>query len=133
MAKPTLISPQDLKFVSVDPDTNFDPEHNKRVIEQVIEDNEKLVKTRVKDFEGKTKERHNAVATYLRSISQGGKTTDYQKFFGRKYLAYLRGKEVMDNLKQQMVLQGRNGASFVIKPSQSAQKKVKDMKAKGLV
>lgn len=115
MNEPTLISPQDLKYVSVNPDPNFDPEHNRRVIEQTIKDNEKLVKARNSEALGKTQERNNAVATYLRSISQGGKTTDHQKFFGRKYLAYLRGKEVMETIKQRMMLQGRDGKSFVIK------------------
>lgn len=110
-----LISPQDLKYVSVDPDPNFDPLQNMAVIEKTIKDNEKLVKARNKEAVDGVKERINATAVYLRSINQGGKSTDREKFFGKKYLAYLRGKEVMSNIKQQMMLQGRDGKAFVIK------------------
>ena len=111
--RPDLIQPQDLKYVKVDPDPNFDPIHNMAVIEKVIKDNEKLVRERSKEALEKVKERHNALAIYLRSINQGGKTTDYQKFFGKKYLAYLRGKEIMEQLKGQLELKGR-GKAFTI-------------------
>src|SRR3990167_9236330 len=107
--RPDLISPQDLKYVSVDPSLDFDPLHNIAVIEKTIKDNEKLVKGRNRESEEGVKERINATAIYLRSINQGGKSTNKDKFFGKRYLAYLRGKEVMDNIKQQMMLQGRNG------------------------
>jgi hypothetical protein len=128
-----LIQPKDLKYVSVDPDPNFDPEHNQRVIEQTIRDNDKLVKSRIGVFDEKAKERTNAVATYLRSISQGGKSTDREKFFGKKYLAYLRGQEVMDSIKQQMMIKGRDGMNFVIKPSENSKRVIKDLKSKGSI
>ena len=91
MKRPDLIQPQDLKYVQVDPDPEFDPKHNQAVIEKTIKDNEKLVKARNSGALEGVKERNNAVAIYLRSLNQGGKSTDYQKFFGKKYLAYLRG------------------------------------------
>ena len=122
--RPDLISPQDLKYVKVDPDPNFDPEHNKAVIEKTIRDNEKLVKNRTEESLEGAKERHNALAIYLRSLNQGGKATNYEKFFGKKYLAYLRGKEVMDKIKGQLMLQGRDGKVFVIKPSEGAKRKL---------
>ena len=118
-----LISLQDLKYVSVDPDPSFDPLHNIAVIEKTIKDNEKLVRARNKEAEEGAKERINATAIYLRSINQGGKTTDKDKFFGKRYLAYLRGKQVMDNLKKQMMLKGRNGRAFAIKLSDNAKQK----------
>ena len=118
-----LISLQDLKYVSVDPDPSFDPLHNIAVIEKTIKDNEKLVRARNKEAEEGAKERINATAIYLRSINQGGKTTDKDKFFGKRYLAYLRGKQVMDNLKKQMMLKGRNGQAFAIKLSDNAKQK----------
>ena len=113
--RPDLIQPQDLKFVSADPDPNFDPIHNAAVIEKTIRDNEKLVRERNNDALERTKERTNALAIYLRSINQGGKTTDYQKFFGKKYLAYLRGKEIMEQLKGQLELRGRGKAFTIVK------------------
>lgn len=131
--KPDYIAPQDLRYVKVDPDPNFDPDHNKEVIEKTIKDNEKLRRSRLRDSEDKVKERSNALAIYLRSLSQGGKSTSLEKFFGKKYLAYLRGKEVMENIKQQMMLQGRDGAVFTIKPSEAALKKVKRLTKKGVL
>ena len=128
-----LISPQDLKYVKVDPSPDFDPVHNMAVIEKTIKDNDLLVRERNREFDDKAKERINATATYLRSLNQGGKTTNHEKFFGKKYMAYLRGKEVMENIKQQMMLQGRNGAAFVIKPSEVAKQKIKNMRRKGVL
>ena len=125
--RPDLIQPQDLKYVNVDPDPNFDPEHNRAVIEKTIKDNEKLVKTRNEQALEGVKERNNALAIYLRSLNQGGKATDHEKFFGRKYLAYLRGKEIMNNLKGQMMLQGRDGKAFEIKLSENAKQKVRSL------
>ena len=128
-----IIQPQDLKYVKIDPDPDFDPEHNKQVIEKTIKDNEKLVTRRTNESLEKIKERHNALAIYLRSLNQGGKATDHEKFFGKKYLAYLRGKEIMDSIKQQMVLQGRNDMHFVIKPSDRAKKQLRQMQKKGIL
>lgn len=126
------IAPQDLKYVSVDPSPNFDPAHNMEVIENSIKENEELVRERNRIAEEGVKERINATAIYLRSISQGGKSTDREKFFGKKYLAYLRGKEVMEQVREQMMLQGR-GNAFTIVPSESARTKVRNMKAKGVL
>ena len=125
--RPDLIQPQDLKYVSVNPDPDFSPEHNQAVIEKTIKDNEKLVKARNKGFDEKAKERTNAVAIYLRSLNQGGKATNHEKFFGKKYLAYLRGKEIMEKIKGQMAIQGRNDAFFVIKPSERAKQKARSL------
>ena len=126
-SRPDLIQPQDLKYVSVNPDADFDPKHNQAVIEKTIKDNEKLVKARNKVFDEKAKERTNAVAIYLRSLNQGGKATNHEKFFGKKYLAYLRGKEIMEKIKGQMAIQGRNDAFFVIKPSERAKQKARSL------
>ena len=128
-----LIAPQDLKYVKVDPDSAFDPEHNKTVIEKTIKDNEKLVKARTSESLEKVAERNNALAIYLRSLNQGGKATNREKFFGKKYTAYLRGKEIMENIKGQMMLQGRSGRAFVIKPSEIAKSRVKYLKNKGVL
>ena len=115
MTRPDYIAPQDLKYVSVDPSLEFDPEHNKQVIEKTIKDNEKLVRERNREALEKIKERNNALAIYLRSLNMGGKATDREKFFGRKYLAYLRGKEVLDQLKGQLQIQGRGRAFTIVK------------------
>ena len=130
-SRPDLIAPQDLKYVRVGPDPDFDPQHNEVVIEKTIKDNQELVRKRNRDSLEGVKERNNALATYLRSINQGGKTTDYKKFFGkdnlRRLKGYVRGVEVMENIKKQMVLQGRNDAFFVVEPSERAKKKAREV------
>lgn len=145
--RPDLIAPQDVRYIRVDPDPNFDPEHNQRVIEKTIKDNERLVRARRRSVEEKAKERINALATYTRSVSQGGKSLNYKKFFGENTLAYLRGEdpiarkykalmrgvEVLENLRKQLVLQGRGDTSFVIKPSENTRSKVATLTKKGLI
>ena len=126
--RPDLIQPQDLKYVRVDPDPNFDPKHNEAVIEKAIKDNEKLVKARNRESLEGVKERHNALAIYLKSLNQGGKATNYEKFFGKKYLAYLRGKEIVEKIKGQMAIYGRDKL-FVIKPSERAREKARLMQS----
>ena len=115
--RPDYIAPQDLKYVKVDPSPDFDPEHNKQVIEKTIKDNDKLVRERNNEALEKVKERNNALAIYLRSLNMGGKSTDRERFFGRKYLAYLRGKEVMEQLKGQLQIQGRDKVFTIVTPN----------------
>ena len=129
--RPDYIAPQDLKFANVNPDPGFDPEHNRAVIEKTIKENEKLVRARNRDAEEGNKERINALSTYLRSISTGGKSTDREKFFGKKYLAYLRGSEVMQRIKGELELQGRNGQAFRIVPSENAKREVRKLTMRG--
>ena len=124
--RPDLIQPQDLRYVKVDPDPDFDPVHNQAVIEKTIKDNEKLVRERNRESLDKIKERNNALAIYLRSLNQGGKATNYEKFFGKKYLTYLRGKEIMDQIKGEMALTGRDKV-FVIKPSERTKQKARSL------
>ena len=126
-SRPDLVQPQDLKYVRVDPDPEFDPIHNQAIIEKTIKDNQELVKSRNNTALEGAKERNNALAIYLRSLNQGGKATNYEKFFGKKYLAYLRGKEIMEKIKGQMMIQGRNDAFFVIKPSEQAKEKARSL------
>ena len=74
-----------------------------------------MVRERNRETLEKVKERNNALAIYLRSLNMGGKSTDREKFFGRKYLAYLRGKEVLEQLKGQLQLQGRDKVFTIVK------------------
>ena len=121
-SRPDYIAPQDLKYVGVDPDPDFDPEGNKRIIEGTIKWTDRVARQKTREAMEKVKERIHATALYASSISRGGKSINKEKFFGKKNLAYLRGYEIMERIKGQLMLQGRDKL-FVIKPSERAQRK----------
>ena len=71
-------------------DPDFDPEHNKRVIQEVDEHNDRMDRKRVKDYKEKTKIRTDAVAQYLKNVSQGKGITGIDKYFGKRHLTRLK-------------------------------------------
>jgi hypothetical protein len=99
--KPDYISPEDWKFMEQNPygDDDFSEEHNKRVIKEVNDHNDKMDRKRKRDYKVKTQERTDAVARYLKNISQGKSVSSVDKYFGKRHLAYLRGVEVANQLK----------------------------------
>ena len=99
--KPDYISPEDFKFMEQNPygDADFSKEHNERVIKEVNDWNDKMDRKRDRDYKSKTKERTDAVVQYLQQIKDGKGITSVEKYFGRRYLAYLRGQEIISKLK----------------------------------
>jgi len=90
---------KDIKFVPVDGDPDFDLEHNKRVVAETIRKSERAYRERQREFNEGIKERADLAGQYLKSLNKGGSTSDVTKYFGKRYLAYLRGKEVVEMLK----------------------------------
>lgn len=80
-------------------DPDFDPEHNKRVIAEVNAANDELDKKKDRDHSSDVRERSNAAVSYLQNVSQGKGVTDVDKYFGKRYLAHLRGEEIVKKLK----------------------------------
>ena len=99
--KKDSIHKKDFKFMEQNPygDSDFDAEHNHRVIAEVDEWNDVMERKRDRDYKRKTQERTNAVTSYLTNISQGKGITDIERYFGRRYLAYLRGQQIVNQLK----------------------------------
>lgn len=100
----STISREDWKYMEQKPygDPGFDPEHNRRVIEETEREMDELDKKIDRDFSEKTRERTTAAAHYLRNVAQGKGVTQVDKYFGKRYLAYLRGQEVIRELKSRM-------------------------------
>ena len=100
------IVPEDWKYMEQKPygDEGFSEEHNKRVIAEVDTYNDKMDKRRTREYKEKTKERTSAVAQYLRQLKDGSGIHSIDKYFGKRYLAYLRGREILDKLKANPVL-----------------------------
>lgn len=99
--KKDYIAREDWKFMEQMPygDENFSEEHNKRVIEETERWNDEQDRKRVKDYQEKTRERTNAVAQYLKNLTQGRGVTSIDRYFGKRHLAYLRAEEIVNQLK----------------------------------
>ena len=80
-------------------DENFSPEHNARVIAEVDAWNDEQDRKREREHKFNLSERTNAVAQYLKNVTQGKGVTTPEQYFGRRYLAYLRGEEIVKQLK----------------------------------
>lgn len=99
MSKPKPIPKSDWKYVPVDPEEGFSAEHNRRVVDRSIKKYEAMRAKKQKEFDGKARERASALASYLKSLDRGN-TSNVEKYFGRNYLAHLRGQEIMDYAKK---------------------------------
>jgi hypothetical protein len=95
------VNPADYHMVPVDADPDFDPKHNQEVIDYTIKKSEELQRKKQREFGDKVKERTEAMSTYFESLKMGNTTSDYKKYFGKDYLAYLKGYELIDKLKKQ--------------------------------
>ena len=103
------IAEVDVKYAPVDADVSFDPEHNKRVIQNVIRktlENKRRIERENKEG---IKERTAAIAQYVESTEQGGKSSSVEAYFGRKELARLRGEEVLSRIKNSMLMKKKDG------------------------
>ncbi|MEK9207285.1 MAG: hypothetical protein AAB922_02305 [Patescibacteria group bacterium] len=95
----TKVNPIDWSLTPVDPDPNFDPEHNRRVIDEVVRKNRLVAKRKERESQEGTKERVNAITTYLKSLSSGRTKSDVVRYFGKQEIARLRGTEILNRLK----------------------------------
>lgn len=103
----TKISPKDYHLVPVNPDPDFSPKHNQEVIDYTIRRSEEQWRKKQRDFNEKVKERASAIATYAESLKMGRTNSDVKKFFGPMELAYLKGYELMDKLKEEVRINPR--------------------------
>lgn len=92
----TKIGKQDYQFVPVDPDPNFDPEHNRLVIEESIRKSKLLSERKKREHMDTVRERTQAVAEYLNNLNTGNTGSDVARYFGRRELARLRGEEIQN-------------------------------------
>jgi glutathione synthase/RimK-type ligase-like ATP-grasp enzyme len=95
-----------LYFVE-DGEEGFSPEHNKFIIEKTIKKHKLMMQRRKKAYEESVRERADAVATYLKS-SAAQKDTPVEKYFGKKWMAYLRGEKIVEQLKGTLFGRQRN-------------------------
>ena len=93
-------------FFKEDGDEGFNPERNKAIIKETIRKNQENRKRILREEEDNIRERADAVATYLKSkVAEG--STPVEKYFGKRYLAYLRGMKITNILKSRLQNQER--------------------------
>lgn len=99
----------DWEVVNIDPDPDFDPEKNQRVIDKVIRDNKARFARNKREFKHKTRSRHEALAMYAKHLVTTKSNDTALNYFGKKYMAELRGKqileEILDAKKKQKITQ----------------------------
>src|SRR4030042_1585349 len=103
------IAKADWKFVKVDPDPDFDPRHNRRVMDEVIKESEVLSRKRKREFQEGLGERANALGQFISAVNLGGKSEAAEKYFGKTFLNHLKGK---DKLAEQ---QSKDGLTVIDK------------------
>lgn len=93
------IDRKDYKFVNKNADVGFDADRNRRIIDEVIEETEKIQVRKRREASQKLEERTDALSHYLYSVSQGGHESNVMKYFGRKELLRLKGQNIMRNIR----------------------------------
>lgn len=88
------------------PDPDFSPDRNKAIIEGTIKKYEETVEKKRKEYRNQVAERSDAVATYLKSLSNGS-NKPVEKYFSRQELAHLRGQKILQMVANQ------NGRDYI--------------------
>lgn len=84
-------------------DVGFSPERNKAIVEKTIRKHELNIMRKKKDYAEAVRERADAVATYLKSLSNG-KELSVERYFGKRELAKLRGQQIIQKLQGRSLL-----------------------------
>src|SRR3990167_759842 len=99
----------DFKFLKEKPDgdVGFDPEHNRKVVEETIKKTDELIAKKKQEYLNAVEERVDAGVYFLKALSKGkyassDPRTQALKYFGRRELARLRGEEIKRELMQKI-------------------------------
>lgn len=115
------IQPEDKKFYKVNPDPGFNPNRNQAIVDRTIEKYEKKRKEQMKKFKQRLGERTSAVADFLTSNkgigSRGPIKGRLERYFGRRYLAKLRGETIVDKLRQRLNIGPNNRPFNIVGPN----------------
>ncbi len=112
MVKVGDINPKDKKFWPDSPDPGFDPERNRRTIENSIKKYEAMRAKRMKAFRNELSERSHAAAYYLTSRHGANGGNSPERYFGKRYLAYLQGKTIASRIRERLRVVRPDGPVF---------------------
>jgi len=101
-------NPMDRKYWGP-PEPGFSVKRNRQVIENSIKKYERKRKRQMADFTNKLRERTDAAATFLKSKFVSSDPKKLERYFGKTYLAYLRGEDIRNQvIRQRMRELGRD-------------------------
>jgi len=100
------INPLDRKFWPKEPEPGFSPERNRLTIDKSIEKYEAMRKKKMDLFTDSLKERTDALASYLAGSEGVQKGRSLERYFGKRYLAHLRGEDITDELRERLKFVG---------------------------
>lgn len=105
------VARSDWKFVKVDPDPNFSPQRNRRIIDEVIRETDVLARKKQREFAEGLGERTSAIAQFISAVNLGGREEAAEKYFGKKFLNHLKGmqKKAENQSKDGLTVIGKNG------------------------
>lgn len=86
-------------YAPTEPDPDFDPIHNQRVIDETIRENDLMASRKSHEYREKVRERAEAVAKYIKGIDDGKTNASVLEYFGRQELSRLRGEELLDEVR----------------------------------
>ena len=84
-----------------DGDVDFNPERNKRVIEDTIKKTNKRIAQLKKEYSQQVEERVDAASYYLKALLQH-KSYTAEHYFGRRELARLRGDAIRERIMSEL-------------------------------
>ena len=94
-------NPLDRKFWSKTPEPGFSVERNRMIIDNTIKKYERTRAKKMAEFTDKLRERTNAAAYYLSSRHGAQRSRSVEDYFGKTYLAHLRGQDIQNMLVRQ--------------------------------
>ncbi len=119
------INPKDKKFWQDKPDPGFSLERNRQIVERTIAKYEAMRRLKQKQFNEQLDERTDAIASYLAGGEGAHRGRSLERYFGRKYLAHLRGEDIVNEIRNRLMFGSQNDVKRVIETKISVQKKKK--------
>lgn len=95
--KQIKIDRSDWGNVPVDPDPDFNFERNQKIIDESLKKARLYKDESLKNWRRGVQERVHATVRYIDAL-QSDKTRSAENYFGKKYLAHLRGKEIKQRI-----------------------------------
>ena len=78
-----------------------------------IKKNELNSKRKRQEFKEKSEERISAIASYTHKLANTRENTSVEKYFGKKYLTYLRGEQIINKLRNAKENQKSQKANYI--------------------
>lgn len=130
-----MFNPKDSKYWSSEPEEGFSVKRNKAVIASVIKKHDKMRAKKMAEFNEGMGERSEAVASLLTSrMANSAEITDSRidKYFGKKFLAHLQGKDGVERVKNRLgtVFGNSPMPEIISKTGKIKGKKISDVRSK---